>query len=139
MEEAQELSHTIAIMDQGQVIARGTHAELVHIVGEMDRVNLTVTGDAAAAAQQWRDLPGVHRISPADGATDAAQEAAAGDGGPGRPVGQLSLLVEDSNRVLPRLFESAAGLGVRITSVSIQEPNLEAVFLHLTGRALRDE
>jgi transglutaminase-like putative cysteine protease len=58
---------------------------------------------------------------------------------PGRPVGQLSLLVEDSNRVLPRLFESAAGLGVRITSVSIQEPNLEAVFLHLTGRALRDE
>jgi ABC-2 type transport system ATP-binding protein len=41
--------------------------------------------------------------------------------------------------VLPRLFESATRLGVRVTSVEIQEPNLEAVFLHLTGRALRDE
>ena len=39
---------------------------------------------------------------------------------------------------LPRLFETATQADVRITSVEIQEPNLEAVFLHLTGRALRD-
>ena len=37
-----------------------------------------------------------------------------------------------------RLFEAAARSGARITSVDIQEPNLEAVFLHLTGKALRD-
>jgi ABC-2 type transport system ATP-binding protein len=139
MEEAQELSHAIAIMDQGQVIAQGSHAELVHIVGEMDRVDLTVSGDVAAAAGRWPDLPGVHRISSVDGAGGAVQETAAGDGRPAYAAGQLSLLVEDSDQVLPRLFESAAGLGARITSVSIQEPNLEAVFLHLTGRALRDE
>jgi ABC-2 type transport system ATP-binding protein len=46
--------------------------------------------------------------------------------------------VDDSNRVLPRLFDAAAEAGIRITSVDIQEPNLEMVFLHLTGRALRD-
>jgi ABC-2 type transport system ATP-binding protein len=40
--------------------------------------------------------------------------------------------------VLPQLFETAVAVGVRILSVEIQEPNLEAVFLHLTGRALRD-
>jgi ABC-2 type transport system ATP-binding protein len=40
--------------------------------------------------------------------------------------------------VLPRLFDAAAQAGVRITSVEIREPNLETVFLHLTGRALRD-
>jgi ABC-2 type transport system ATP-binding protein len=40
--------------------------------------------------------------------------------------------------VLPRLFDAASKHGVRITSVDIQEPNLETVFLHLTGRALRD-
>jgi ABC-2 type transport system ATP-binding protein len=51
--------------------------------------------------------------------------------------GRLSLLVEDSNVVLPRLFESTGWHGTRITSVEIHEPNLEAVFLHLTGRALR--
>ena len=50
----------------------------------------------------------------------------------------MTALVDDSNRVLPRLFEAAAGCGARITSVDIQEPNLEAVFLHLTGKALRD-
>ncbi len=52
--------------------------------------------------------------------------------------GRLTLLVEDSNLVLPRLFESANRLKVRITSVEIEEPNLEAVFLHLTGHALRN-
>jgi ABC-2 type transport system ATP-binding protein len=40
--------------------------------------------------------------------------------------------------VLPRLFDAASKVNVRITSVDIQEPNLETVFLHLTGRALRD-
>jgi ABC-2 type transport system ATP-binding protein len=52
--------------------------------------------------------------------------------------GTLTLLADDSNRVLPQLFETAAASNVRITSVAVQEPNLEAVFLHLTGRALRD-
>jgi ABC-2 type transport system ATP-binding protein len=48
-------------------------------------------------------------------------------------------LVNDSNLVLPHLFEAARlSEGARITSVDIREPNLEAVFLHLTGRALRD-
>jgi ABC-2 type transport system ATP-binding protein len=47
-------------------------------------------------------------------------------------------LAEDSNQILPHLFESATQAGVRITSVDIQEPNLEAVFLHLTGKALRE-
>ena len=48
------------------------------------------------------------------------------------------MLADDSNRVLPRLFEAATSHSARITSVAIREPNLEAVFLHLTGRALRD-
>ena len=52
--------------------------------------------------------------------------------------GKVTALVDDSNYVLPRLFEAASQVGVRITSVEIQEPNLETVFLHLTGRALRD-
>jgi ABC-2 type transport system ATP-binding protein len=50
----------------------------------------------------------------------------------------LILLVDDSNLVLPSLFESASKVNIRINTIEIQEPNLEAVFLHLTGRALRD-
>jgi ABC-2 type transport system ATP-binding protein len=52
--------------------------------------------------------------------------------------GNVNLLVEDSNQILPRVFETANAHGVRIKAVDIQTPNLESVFLHLTGRALRD-
>ncbi len=119
MEEAQELSDHIAIMDHGQIIACGNHQELVRIVGEMDRIRLTINTEARRVKESWRAVEGVHTLTAEDGT--------------------LSILVDDSNRVLPRLFESAAYQGVRITSVDIQEPNLEAVFLQLTGRALRDE
>lgn len=118
MEEAQELSDHIAIMDQGKVIAHGTHDELVKIVGEMDRIDLAINAEPARVIEQWQATEGVHQVSEEDET--------------------LTLLVDDSNLVLPRLFESATQVGVRITSVEIQEPNLEAVFLHLTGRALRD-
>jgi len=134
MEEAQELSDEIAIMDHGKIIARGTHHELVKIVGEMDRIDLmlhTGAGDAGrgpALLERWRALEGVHHVS-----TPAGEPAVEG-----ARDGQVSLLVGDSNLVLPRLFEAAVDAGLRITSVEIQEPNLEAVFLHLTGRALRD-
>ncbi len=118
MEEAQELSDHIAIMDQGKVLALGTHDELVKIVGELDRIDLTLNAESSRVLEQWQATEGVHQVSAENGT--------------------LTLLVDDSNVVLPRLFESAAQAGVRITSVEIQEPNLEAVFLHLTGRALRD-
>jgi len=118
MEEAQELSDHIAIMDHGKLIALGTHAELVKIVGEMDRVILTTNIDSPQVIENWKATEGVQKVTAEDG--------------------HLSLLVDDSNQVLPRLFEAAASAGVRIASVEIQEPNLEAVFLHLTGRAMRD-
>jgi ABC-2 type transport system ATP-binding protein len=118
MEEAQELSHRIVIMDQGQVIAQGSQDELVQIVGEQSRVDLGINAESERVVAVWRATEGVSRVSGVNGT--------------------LNLLVDDSNRVLPRLFESAAQLGVRITSVDIREPNLEAVFLHLTGRTLRD-
>jgi ABC-2 type transport system ATP-binding protein len=126
MEEAQELSDHIAIMDQGQIIARGTHEQLVKIVGELDRINLTLSTSSEQLLAAWRSTDGVHQVSA------VAQ--------PDEPVldGAVTLLVDDSNVVLPRILEKATNAGVRVTSIDIQEPNLEAVFLHLTGRALRD-
>ena len=105
-------------MDQGKVIACGTNQELIQIVGEMDRIELTLSSECEPVVERWQRTPGVHRLISEDG--------------------HLTLLVDDSNSVLPRLFESAAQVGVRIASVDIQVPNLEAVFLHLTGKALRD-
>jgi ABC-2 type transport system ATP-binding protein len=118
MEEAQEISDHIAVMDLGQIIAYGTQAELVKIVGEMSRVDLVLNKEAGVVVDAWRSVQGVHRASSENG--------------------KLTLLVEDSDLVLPRLFEAASWSGVRITAAEIREPNLEAVFMHLTGKALRD-
>ncbi|MBE0697889.1 MAG: ATP-binding cassette domain-containing protein [Anaerolineaceae bacterium] len=118
MEEVAELSHHIAIMDHGSVIAYGTHAELVKIVGELDRLELAVTGPVEQVVDCWKTLTGVKTVSAQDGV--------------------VTVLVEDSNLVLPDLFETSNRMYARITSVNIQEPNLETVFIHLTGRALRD-
>ncbi len=118
MEEAAELSNHIAIMDQGKVIAYGTHAELIQLVGEQTTIDLSLNVEGGQIAESWKRVEGVSHANSEDG--------------------KVTVLVDDSNRVLPRLFEAANAAGVRITAVDIQEPNLEAVFMHLTGRALRD-
>ena len=118
MEEAQELSDHIAIMDHGKIIARGTHNELVKIIGGLDRIELTINTHSAKIIDSWQGTQGVQQVVAENG--------------------HINLLVDDSNLILPLLFDTASQVETRITSVEIQEPNLEAVFLRLTGRALRD-
>jgi ABC-2 type transport system ATP-binding protein len=117
MEEAERLCDRIGIIDQGKLIAEGTHRELVGIVGERDRVALTATGDVAGAAQALSALPSVH-------------EASVTDQG-------IALVVDDARAELPAILKAAAA-GVTIKAVEVTVPDLEAVFLHLTGKALRD-
>jgi ABC-2 type transport system ATP-binding protein len=118
MEEAQELSNHIAIMDFGKIIAAGTHDELVKIVGEQDKIDLGISAEDGSIIERWQQVDGVSQVTSADGI--------------------VHVLADDSNLILPTLFEIATNEGIRINSVDIQEPNLETVFLHLTGRELRD-
>ena len=85
MEEAQELSNHIAIMDHGKLMAYGTHDELVKLVGQQTRIDLALNVDARPILDVWRTLEGVSRVSAEDG--------------------KVSVLVDDSNLVLPHLFE----------------------------------
>ena len=118
MEEAERLCDRIGIIDGGRLQAEGTRRELVALVGERDRVTIAGTGNLAAAARAVGGLRGV-------------QEAGATDG-------RISLLVEGAREALPGILETVHAAGVRAGSVEVAEPNLEGVFLHLTGRALRD-
>jgi ABC-2 type transport system ATP-binding protein len=120
MEEAEELSDRVGIVDHGQLIACGTQQELTQQMGEKQTVRLHV-GEGFNLAEfvpEFQALPVV-------------EEATAGEE-------QLVLVVRHAGEALPALISCANGRGLKIRSIDLEEPNLETVFLHLTGRALRD-
>jgi ABC-2 type transport system ATP-binding protein len=120
MEEAEELSNRVGIIDHGQLIAIGTQKELTQQVGETETLILHIgeNDDAEALA---RSLDGVKDIL----------EASAGEH-------EVSVIAHEAEDILAAVVTKANERGIRIRSIDIREPNLEAVFLHLTGRALRD-
>ena len=120
MEEAEELSDRVGIIDHGKLIALGTQRELTKLVGEMDtlRLHLNDGDDVALLADGLRSLPEVLQATTLDH--------------------QIALIVPDAQEALPPALSKSMDLGYKVRSVDIEEPNLEAVFLHLTGRALRD-
>jgi len=118
MEEAERLCHRVGIIDEGKIRAEGTRTELVALVGQRDRVTLTATGDLRAGAAAARRVEGV-------------VEATICECG-------LDVLVDTARSRLPRLLEAVGDAGATVRGVEVIEPNLEAVFLHLTGKALRD-
>ncbi len=118
MEEAERLCDRVAIIDEGRVQAEGTRRDLVAIVGQADRVSLDAQGDLDGAAAAVLALDGVLVATTRDGG--------------------IELTTEDAARRLPMILGTASASGVTVTGVSVQEPDLEAVFLHLTGKALRD-
>jgi ABC-2 type transport system ATP-binding protein len=118
MEEAERLCDRVAIIDEGSIRAEGTRRELVSMVGGKDRVTIAAGGDLSHAAEVVRRLPEVSEASTSDQ--------------------RLDVLAINAASLLPRLLAEVSDAGASISSVEVIEPNLEAVFLHLTGKALRD-
>ena len=126
MEEAQELSDRVGIIDHGRLIAEGTVGELVLRAGEADRLEIE-TGAAtrvdAALLQRLADE--IAGISDARMAGTEERRCLVVQAGRGR-------------QVLAPLISALGQAGVEVRSVAVSEPDLEAVFLQLTGRGLRD-
>jgi ABC-2 type transport system ATP-binding protein len=118
MEEAQELSNRIGIIDHGQIIALGTLDELTQMVGEYDTVSLFVPEAPPELLERLRNVEHVVRSESMDG--------------------EIRILANEGRLVLPDIIRILNEGGYPLNSLEIREPNLEAVFLHLTGRALRD-
>ncbi|GIV97560.1 MAG: putative ABC transporter ATP-binding protein YfiL [Herpetosiphonaceae bacterium] len=122
MEEAEELSHRVGIIDHGELIALGTQQELTRMVGEEQTLKLHLGEDE-------NPTPLVEALSKLPTVTKATASAEP-------PI--VTVILPEIKESLAQIIGTAHQLDVRIRSVDIEEPNLEAVFLHLTGRALRD-
>lgn len=120
MEEAEELSDRIGIIDHGKLIALGTQKELTRVVGEYNTILLELDkheliDDLVASSTA---LPNVHRAY--------------------NQQGTLLLEANEVNAVLPAIINYATQVKGQIKRIEFREANLETVFLHLTGRELRD-
>jgi ABC-2 type transport system ATP-binding protein len=118
MEEAERLCDRVGVMNEGRIVAEGTRRELVAGLGEGDRIDVTGTGDLDALATAVGDL-------------DTTTGVERRDGGVG-------VRVTDGPAALAGVVLAAERAGVAITGIEVVEPDLEDVFLQLTGKALRD-
>jgi ABC-2 type transport system ATP-binding protein len=118
MEEAERLCDRVGIIDRGRLVAEGTRRELVARLGDHDRITLAVTGQPDGLVAACRALPGVDHADVSDH--------------------EVHLVVREGRRLLPSVLDAAEHAGATVSSVEVDEPDLEAVFLHLTGTALRE-
>ncbi len=167
LEEAERLCDRIGILDEGRLIAEGTREELLALVGGDTAIRLSAAPrTAAGTGGAVSPVDSAVELRPADGGAETAATASTdvGDAAassatpppqallawqercrllPGvREVdvtgGDLLLVSEDRSRPLGPAVAVADELGLTITAAAVSEPDLEQVFLHLTGKALRD-
>ncbi len=154
MEEAQELSDRVGIIDHGEIIALGTVGDLTLQVGEEDRLIFSIgsqTLDESILRRFEAEVDGVTsaRYDKVDlvvqttdtdepvmdkHSTSSVAMIRAGQ----ISEGLITVRAKRGRKALPDVIRIANDANLDIISVEVREPDLEAVFLHLTGRALRD-
>lgn len=133
MEEAQELSDRVGIMDHGEIIALGTQNELTQHVGEDDRLEFQIGPQAVTDELMMRMQNQVATVTRV-----LYTPPQAVNGGEESAPALLTVFARRGRSALPGIIQCLSEAGIEIQQVQVREPDLEAVFLALTGRALRD-
>ncbi len=134
MEEVQEISDRVAIVDHGHIIAIGTVGELIQKIGEEDRLVFYIGGQTLPDGLLDRirtSVPGVTRA-------EFSTREATGESAVSATEGLITVHAKRGRKALPEIVQMADSAGLDMLSVEVREPDLEAVFLQMTGRALRD-
>ena len=118
MEEAEHLCHQLAIIDHGQIVAAGTLRELRALLGERDLLRLSGVFDPQTVVSALDTVAGIEVITSAE------------DG--------LTLAVTEASQRLSDIFAALTAAGSTIRETTLTEPNLESLFIKLTGRELRE-
>jgi ABC-2 type transport system ATP-binding protein len=118
MDEAERLCDRVAVVDAGRVISLGTPRELIASLGAEHVVEFGVA-DGAPAAEVLAAVPGVRAVH--------------------REDGRIRLTVAQIHETVPALINLLRERRIELTELLTHHATLEDVFLHLTGRTLRDE
>lgn len=119
MEEAERLCDSLAIIDHGKIIAEGTVAELKAQLGARDVLQLNGTfPDGSGAAVASRDITDLEIMTDDDAV--------------------LTMTLPAASQHLPAIFDAIKSNGGTVTETSLRSPNLETLFLLLTGKELRE-
>ncbi|MCR2823741.1 ABC transporter ATP-binding protein [Lederbergia panacisoli] len=119
MEEVEYLCNRVGIIDHGEVIAIGTQSELCSRLVGGSFIQLTVENDTLQAIEAIKILENVNEVVKNESNT-------------------IEVFAEKPYETLSSIMAAAVKNGMKIGSVEIKEPNLETLFLQLTGRSLRD-
>ncbi len=120
MEEADRLCDRIAIVDHGNLVALGTPVELKQSVPGSNVVEVQFNREDPGWKQRLEALPHVTEVQ-------------------SQSAGVYRVLTSNGSQTTTQLVEMAASLGEQLTSLSVQNTSLDDVFVHYTGRQLRDE
>jgi ABC-2 type transport system ATP-binding protein len=120
MEEADRLCDRIAIVDHGTLVALGTPVELKQSVPGSNVVEVQFARESDAWMERLRALPDVTEVQ-------------------SQSAGVYRVLTSNGSQTTTQLVEMAASLGEQLASLSVQNTSLDDVFVHYTGRQLRDE
>lgn len=123
MEEADELCHRVAIIDRGKIVAIGTPSKLKDMLGG-DLVSIEVNGDPERLLKRLKAMKCVRKMKCIKVAS--------------RNGNIINLTVSQGERKIPGIIEIAKKSGIKVESVSLRKPSLEDVFLHFTGRSIRE-
>ncbi len=124
MEEADLLSDRIGIIDTGKVIALDTPAGLKRRIEQKEVIKLEVTGWHDDLGEKLRSISGIENLT-------SRQQGEA-------DLWEIHMQAQNSRAAIPRIVEHISGNGTRLVNMNIVKPSLEDVFIHLTGKALRD-
>ncbi|MCM3439451.1 ATP-binding cassette domain-containing protein [Metabacillus halosaccharovorans] len=118
MEEVEQLCDRLYIMDHGEIIASGTKAELLSILSTEDTIKVELSKMEEAFIEHVKSIEGVRKVE----ATHS----------------QMKVIVRKGSHLISELVHLANQYHIQIVNFHTETPSLEDVFLHLTGRTLRD-
>lgn len=118
MEEVEALCNKITILDIGKVIAKGSQSEITRLVVNEEKVDISVANYNSEISLKLKKLEGVRHVDFENG--------------------KLTIILQNSDTYLQSIIEILINNKAKIKDINIKQPNLESVFLSLTGKTLRD-